>query len=67
MDLPVAMEIDTSEFKALFSPELKTLESLIKECGFELRIAGVAVRDLLMKLQQKDFDLATTAIPDIVE
>jgi tRNA nucleotidyltransferase/poly(A) polymerase len=67
MDLPVAMEIDTSAFKALFSSEMKILASLFKECGNELRIEGGAVRDLLMKLQQKDLDFATTATPDIVE
>jgi tRNA nucleotidyltransferase/poly(A) polymerase len=67
MDLPVAMEIDTSEFKAFFSSELKTLASLFKECGYELWIAGEAVRDLIMKIQQKDLDFVTTATPDIVE
>jgi len=64
MDHPVVMKIDTPEFKALFSPELKTLASLFKEYGYELRIAGGAVRDLLMKIQPKDLDFATTATPD---
>jgi tRNA nucleotidyltransferase (CCA-adding enzyme) len=64
MDHPVVMKIDTPEFKALFSPELKTLASIFKEYGYELRIAGGAVRDLLMKIQPKDLDFATTATPD---
>jgi tRNA nucleotidyltransferase (CCA-adding enzyme) len=38
------MKIDTPEFKALFSPELRTLAFLFKEYGYELRIAGGAVR-----------------------
>jgi tRNA nucleotidyltransferase (CCA-adding enzyme) len=38
------MKIDTPEFKALFSLEMKTLASLFKEYGYELRIAGGAVR-----------------------
>jgi hypothetical protein len=44
MDHPVVMKIDTPEFKALFSPQLKTLASVFKEWGYELRIAGGAVR-----------------------
>jgi len=44
LDNPVIMKIDTPEFKALFSPELTTLASLFKEYGYELRIAGGAVR-----------------------
>jgi hypothetical protein len=44
LDHPAIMKIDTPEFKALFSPELKTLASLFKEYGYELRIAGGAVR-----------------------
>jgi tRNA nucleotidyltransferase (CCA-adding enzyme) len=38
------MKIDTAEFKALFSPELTTLASLFKKYGYELRLAGGAVR-----------------------
>lgn len=64
LDHPAIMKIDTPEFKAVFSPELKTLASLFKEYGYELRIAGGAVRDLLMKIQPKDLDFATTATPD---
>ena len=44
MDHPVVMKIDTPEFKALFSHELKKLESLFNQYGYELRIAGGAVR-----------------------
>ncbi|PNF36518.1 CCA tRNA nucleotidyltransferase 1, mitochondrial [Cryptotermes secundus] len=58
------MKIDTPEFKALFTPGLTTLASLFKDYGYELRIAGGAVRDLLMKIQPKDLDFATTATPD---
>jgi tRNA nucleotidyltransferase/poly(A) polymerase len=38
------MKVDTPEFKALFSPELTTLATLFKDYGYELRIAGGAVR-----------------------
>jgi len=67
MVLPVAMKIDTSEFKALVSFEMKTLASLFKQCDYDLRIDGGALRDLLGKLQQKDLEFATTATADIVE
>ena len=61
------LRVDTSEFETLVSFEQRTLASLVNECGYELRIADGAVRYLLMKLQQKDLDFATTATPDIVE
>ncbi|KAJ9601542.1 hypothetical protein L9F63_000285 [Diploptera punctata] len=62
--VPVIMKLDSPEFKALFTPELVSLVSLFKEYGHELRIAGGAVRDLLMKIEPKDLDFATTATPD---
>jgi len=58
------MKIDSPLFKALFTPELETLADLFKKNGFELRIAGGAVRDLLMNKQAHDIDFATTATPD---
>lgn len=61
---PFIMKLESPEFKALFTPELTSLVSLFKEYGYELRIAGGAVRDLLMKIQPKDLDFATTATPD---
>ncbi|XP_021936228.1 CCA tRNA nucleotidyltransferase 1, mitochondrial isoform X2 [Zootermopsis nevadensis] len=64
LDQPAIMKLDTAEFKALFSPELTTLASLFKKYGYELRLAGGAVRDLLTKIQPKDLDFATTATPD---
>ncbi|XP_047114688.1 CCA tRNA nucleotidyltransferase 1, mitochondrial [Schistocerca piceifrons] len=57
-------KIDTPEFHALFTPEVDALSALFKKYGYELRIAGGAVRDLLMKINPKDLDFATTATPD---
>ena len=57
-------KLDTPEFQALFTPELKELISLFKKHNYELRIAGGAVRDLLMGKQSNDIDFATTATPD---
>ena len=61
---PVIDKLDSSEFRALFSPELKILEDTFKKYGYEIRIAGGAVRDLLMRKTPKDLDFATVATPD---
>lgn len=58
------IKIDTPEFHALFTPELKDLIALFEKHNYELRIAGGAVRDLLMGKQSHDIDFATTATPD---
>ena len=58
------MKLDTPNFKALFTPELSVLTDLFSKHGYELRIAGGAVRDLLMDRMPHDVDFATTATPD---
>ncbi|VEN59329.1 unnamed protein product [Callosobruchus maculatus] len=60
---PMIMKMDTIEFRSIFSHELQALITLFKEYGFEIRIAGGAVRDLLMGIKPKDLDFATTATP----
>lgn len=49
---------------SILSPGVKQLASLFTKHGFELRIAGGAVRDLLMGKTPHDLDFATTATPD---
>lgn len=41
---PVIMKLDTPEFKSIFTEELKTLVSLFENNGYEIRVAGGAVR-----------------------
>ncbi|KAG5890206.1 hypothetical protein JTB14_028748 [Gonioctena quinquepunctata] len=60
---PVIMKLDTPEFKSIFNDELQSLVSIFKEYGYEIRIAGGAVRDLLMGKKPIDLDFATTATP----
>lgn len=60
---PVVTKLQTKEFQSLFTPELKALISVFDKHKFELRIAGGAVRDLLMNIEPKDVDFATTATP----
>jgi len=50
--------------KSIFTPELGELETLFRRHGYELRIAGGAVRDLLSEKVPSDLDFATTATPD---
>ncbi|XP_054288691.1 CCA tRNA nucleotidyltransferase 1, mitochondrial isoform X2 [Macrosteles quadrilineatus] len=63
-DNPFIMKLDSVEFQSLFTVELMTLATIFKNHNYELRIAGGAVRDLLMHKKPKDLDFATTATPD---
>ena len=60
---PVITKLDSPEFRSVFTPELEKLASLFKKYNYELRIAGGAVRDILMGKQPKDLDFATDATP----
>ncbi|KAL1512664.1 hypothetical protein ABEB36_002222 [Hypothenemus hampei] len=62
-DNPVIMKLESPEFRSLFTKELECLINLFKKYNYEIRIAGGAVRDLLMGIQPKDLDFATTATP----
>ncbi|XP_055603518.1 CCA tRNA nucleotidyltransferase 1, mitochondrial [Uranotaenia lowii] len=60
---PVVMTVDTPEFRSIFTKELDDLIELFKRYKFEIRVAGGAVRDILMGNVPKDIDIATTATP----
>ncbi|XP_058823260.1 CCA tRNA nucleotidyltransferase 1, mitochondrial-like isoform X2 [Topomyia yanbarensis] len=60
---PVVMKIDTPEFHSIFTNELRDLIALFKKYNHEIRIAGGAVRDILMGKCPKDVDIATPATP----
>ena len=57
-------KINTPEFREVLTNDLKYLFELFKKYSYELRIAGGAVRDLLMGMKPHDIDFATTATPD---
>ncbi|XP_014483610.1 PREDICTED: CCA tRNA nucleotidyltransferase 1, mitochondrial [Dinoponera quadriceps] len=61
---PVIATLNSPEFLSMFTPELKTLVNLFEKYNYELRIAGGAVRDILMNKHPKDLDFATSATPD---
>lgn len=55
--------IDLSRVEAFHNPEFVFINRLFRKFGYEIRVAGGAVRDILMKKEPKDIDLATTATP----
>ncbi|XP_034662237.1 CCA tRNA nucleotidyltransferase 1, mitochondrial [Drosophila subobscura] len=61
---PAFKKVDSPEFHGIFTPEVDSLVSLFKQYDYELRIAGGAVRDIIMGIKPKDIDFATTATPD---
>lgn len=60
---PMIKKLESPEFKSLFTEELTSLVSLFETYGYEIRIVGGAVRDLLMGKKPSDLDFATTATP----
>ncbi|XP_017874753.1 PREDICTED: CCA tRNA nucleotidyltransferase 1, mitochondrial [Drosophila arizonae] len=61
---PAIKKVDSAEFHSIFTPELEALVAMFKKYDYELRIAGGAVRDILMNIKPKDIDFATTATPE---
>ncbi|RMZ95381.1 CCA tRNA nucleotidyltransferase mitochondrial [Brachionus plicatilis] len=57
-------KLESQLFKKILTDELSTLSNVFKKNNFELRIAGGAVRDLVMNILPHDIDLATNALPN---
>lgn len=60
----VTMKLDTPNFRAVFTPEVNMLSEMFQKYNYEIRMAGGAVRDLLMNKQPEDIDFATVATPN---
>ncbi len=56
-------ELTTSQIGKVLTPEIRKLGQLFTTNGFELRIVGGAVRDLLLGKTPKDIDFTTDAQP----
>lgn len=56
-------KLDTPEFKSILTPELFMLAAPFEQRGYDLRIVGGAVRDILLGIEPKDVDLGTNATP----
>ena len=54
-------------FSISLPEDILQIKDVFKKNGYKLYVVGGAVRDALLGKQQKDFDLATDAIPDRVE
>jgi len=55
------------DFKIQLPNDILEINKIFKQNGFELFVVGGAVRDSLLFIEPKDFDLATNAEPDTVE
>lgn len=63
-------EVDASVHRidpALVDERAKNVVATLQQAGFEAYIVGGAVRDLLLGLKPKDFDVATNATPEEVK
>ncbi|CAB3383462.1 Hypothetical predicted protein [Cloeon dipterum] len=61
---PATLKIDVEKLAPIYTPELDSLVEIFKKNDFEIRVAGGAVRDLLMGINPHDLDFATTATPE---
>ena len=64
------VEVPQSEHKInrdLVDPRAWEVVTTLKDANFEAYIVGGAVRDLLLGLRPKDFDVATDATPEQVK
>lgn len=41
---PIIMKLESPEFKSIFTPELESLVNIFNKHGYEIRVAGGAVR-----------------------
>jgi hypothetical protein len=59
-------QIEKSRFAHLLTGGFVSLHTAMVDAGFEIRIVGGAVRDLLQGKEPKDIDVATNACPEQV-
>ena len=57
-------KLSTPHFSALLTPSLLELERVFKSAGYEIRLVGGVVRDLLMGKSPKDVDIGTACRPE---
>lgn len=57
-------KLTQQELDTVLTPEVQNLGFLFKKHGFDLRVVGGAVRDLMLGRKPKDIDFATDATPD---
>jgi tRNA nucleotidyltransferase (CCA-adding enzyme) len=57
-------KLPKTAFQHLMTPAIRALDNASRDAGFEIRIVGGAVRDLVQGIDPKDIDIATTALPE---
>lgn len=60
---PIVLKLENDLFKSIFTDDLNRLLEIFSKYNYEIRIAGGAVRDILMEKKPTDLDFATTATP----
>jgi len=58
------MRLSPDQMAPLATPEVTQLAEMFRRHGYQLRLAGGAVRDLLSGITPHDLDFATTATPE---
>jgi tRNA nucleotidyltransferase (CCA-adding enzyme) len=58
------MQLKPEVFKHLMTPAVIALDKAVRNAGFELRIVGGAVRDMVQGIDPKDIDMASDARPE---
>ena len=56
-------KLDSPEFQSVITPELLSVTAPFVQEGYDIRIVGGAVRDILFGIKPKDVDLSTNAKP----
>ena len=56
-------KIISPHFSALLTPQLLQLEKVFKSAGYDFRLVGGVVRDLLLGQTPKDIDIGTDCTP----
>ena len=57
-------EIKPERFLSIITSDVRNLMRIFEQVGYEIRIAGGAVRDIILGRDPKDIDFATTATPE---
>ena len=57
-------KVQSPLLKDILTPELSTVTTAFEESGYDIRLVGGVIRDLLLKVPSKDIDLSTNATPE---
>ena len=57
-------QMQADSFQHLLTPAVQALDKAVTDAGFEIRIVGGAVRDLVLGLDPKDIDLSLIHISE---